>query len=140
MKRQKRDAEARARKIREETARMEREEIVRRERRRTKQQAKRMDEQKIGYEQVWEQLIKGKRKSDEKDRNLRFEDLPWPIFFRKEKGDKTPFDLEEITPDRIEAFLLSQPSNSSSSPEIGPSPSYFVFPETSQSSSRPRVG
>ncbi|EKM53587.1 uncharacterized protein PHACADRAFT_175997 [Phanerochaete carnosa HHB-10118-sp] len=93
----------RERKIREETRRMEKAEEERRRQRRREKENKQWDDARTYYEATWKQLLDGKI-----SRELRFEEVPWPVLFTKD------VHVEAITVDAISTFLLSngQPMNS----------------------------
>lgn len=87
----------RERKIREETRRMERAEEERRRQKRHEKENRRWADAREHYESTWKQLLDGKV-----DRELRFEDIPWPVLFTKE------LHVEAITVDAICTFLLPE--------------------------------
>ncbi|GJE97302.1 hypothetical protein PsYK624_135180 [Phanerochaete sordida] len=91
------------RKLAEETRGMERAEEERRRQRRREKENRKWVDARAHYETTWKQLFDGKL-----DRELRFEEVPWPVLF--DKG----VDVEAITATAIDTFLLPEgrPENS----------------------------
>lgn len=85
----------REKKIREETRRMEKAEEERRRQRRREKENRKWEHARAYYEQTWKQILDGNV-----DRELRFEDVPWPVFFDKD------VDVEAITTSAMATFLL----------------------------------
>lgn len=107
------------RKIREETARMEKAEAERRKQKRHEAEHKMWADARMKYETAWKALLAG-----ELDHDLRFEDIPWPVFAKdvgpspdkKGKGRAIRLDVEDLTLDAIAMFLIpgGRPAESTS--------------------------
>lgn len=112
--------EARAKTLREETRRLERQEEERRRKRRHEKEHRRLTEARTLYESKWKVLLSPPGNgSDTRERELRFQDIPWPVFMlevgpsdRTNKGKGRAAEVEvtetDLTVEAISTFLLPQ--------------------------------
>ncbi|KIP08675.1 hypothetical protein PHLGIDRAFT_87880 [Phlebiopsis gigantea 11061_1 CR5-6] len=91
----------REQKIREETARMAKVEEEDRKRRRHDKERKRQTEARSQYETKWKDLLGGKVEEE-----LRFEDIPWPLFVDSSRARSVHLLVEDITLDAVQTFLI----------------------------------
>ncbi|CAL1711973.1 unnamed protein product [Somion occarium] len=99
--------------MREETKRLEREAEKQRRLQRHERHEKHWMEARLHYEKQWKLLLSGEGAQAE----LRFEDIPWPVFVvdvgpSPDKKGKRPatephVDVEDITVEAVSRFLLS---------------------------------
>lgn len=73
-----------------------------RKKRKAEREKRRWNEAREEYDQRWKELLAGGGEG----RNLKFEDIPWPIFETKARRSSTTLSSGDLTVEAISAFIL----------------------------------